>query len=240
MLKAIFFDMDETLCGTSVADEQASQKFSDWIKQTYPHIVDEQRFSKRYLAGVYKQLNHEFPQLAALLPDEAHFRCELIRTLLAEQGIHVDEPAARVALAYFDNERMAAFTFFSGVAELLVSLRKRYTLVVITNGPRFSQYPKLAAVNMADWVDHIIVGGDEPAEKPAASIFQKALDLAGVPPEQALHIGDSLACDIAGANAMGITSVWVDASGKGKLSDVLPNHRVRQVTELPEILAKLH
>lgn len=239
MLKAIFFDMDETLCGTSEADKLAGQAFAHWVKDTYPQLGDEQRFLQRYLAGVYKQLNSEFPQLVALLPNEAAFRCGLIRTLLAEQDVEVGEAAAQAAQAYFDHQRMKAFTFFPGVGELLVSLRERYTLVVITNGPTFSQYPKLAAVNMPEWVDHIIVGGDEPEEKPAASIFQKALDLAGVQPEEVVHIGDSLPCDIAGANQMGITSVWVDASGIGEPGDITPSYTVRVATDLPAILAGL-
>lgn len=239
MLKAIFFDMDETLCGTSEADKLAGQAFARWVKGTYPQLDDEQRFLKRYLAGVYKQLNAEVPQLVALLPNEAAFRCGLIRTLLAEQGIEVGEAAAQAAQAYFDHQRMEAFTFFPGVPELLASLRERYTLVVITNGPTFSQYPKLAAVNMPEWVDHIIVGGDEPEEKPATSIFQKALDLAGVHPEEVIHIGDSLPSDIAGANHMRITSVWVDASGNGKVGDIIPSYTIRTATDLPTILAAL-
>ncbi|KLV04457.1 HAD family hydrolase [Photobacterium aquae] len=238
MLKAIFLDMDETLCGTSEADQLAGQAFACWVKETYPELVNEQRFIERYLAGVYKQLNSEFPQLVALLPDEGAFRTGLIRALLAEQGVDVDSDEACAAQAYFDDQRMAAFTFFPGVAELLRTLRERYKLVVITNGPTFSQYPKLAAVKMPDWVDHIIVGGDEPEEKPAASIFQKALDLVGAFPEEVLHIGDSLSSDIAGANRMGIKSVWVDASGEGIAgSDIVPTYTVRSAAELPLILA---
>lgn len=239
MLKAIFFDMDETLCGTSEADKLAGQAFARWVKETYPQLTDEQRFIQRYLAGVYKQLNAEFPQLVALLPNEAAFRCGLIRTLLAEQDVEVDEAAAQAAQAYFDHQRMEAFTFFPGVGELLTSLRERYTLVVITNGPTFSQYPKLAAVNMSEWVDHIIVGGDEPEEKPATSIFQKALDLAGAKPEEVLHIGDSLPSDIAGANQMGITCVWVDATGNGDFGDITPSYTIRNFSELPAVLAAL-
>ncbi len=239
MLKAIFLDMDETLCGTSDADKLAGQAFARWVKITYPQLGDEQRFIQRYLAGVYKQLNEEFPELVALLPNEAAFRCGLIQSLLAEQGVEVDQAAGQAAQAYFDHQRMEAFCFFPGVAELLVSLREKYRLVVITNGPIFSQHPKLAALNMVEWVDHIIVGGEEPEEKPAASIFQKALDLVGAAPEEVIHIGDSLSSDIAGANQMGITSVWVDSTGNGNFGDITPSYTIRTFSELPAVLAAL-
>ncbi|MBM4886162.1 HAD-IA family hydrolase [Vibrio parahaemolyticus] len=239
MLKAIFFDMDETLCGTSQADKAAGQKFAAWIQQTYPQVSDPQAFLQRYLQGVYKKLNAEFPQLVALLPDENAFRCGLIQTILAENGIHIDAEQAQQAQHYFDSARMGAFTFFPGVKEMLTDLRKHYKLVVITNGPIFSQHPKLKATQMDEWVDHIIVGGEEPEEKPAASIFQKALNLVDVKPEEALHIGDSLAADIAGANNMGILSVWVNATGASNPTEITPNFEIRESVELKEILKTL-
>ncbi|HGS5631364.1 TPA: HAD family hydrolase [Vibrio parahaemolyticus] len=239
MLKAIFFDMDETLCGTSQADKAAGQKFAAWIQQTYPQVSDPQAFLQRYLQGVYKKLNAEFPQLVALLPDENAFRCGLIQTILAEDGIHIDAEQAQQAQHYFDSARMGAFTFFPGVKEMLTDLRKHYKLVVITNGPIFSQHPKLKATQMDEWVDHIIVGGEEPEEKPAASIFQKALNLVDIKPEEALHIGDSLAADIAGANNMGILSVWVNATGASNPTEITPNFEIREAVELKEILKTL-
>ncbi|HGS4539661.1 HAD family hydrolase [Vibrio parahaemolyticus] len=239
MLKAIFFDMDETLCGTSQADKAAGQKFAAWIQQTYPQVSDPQAFLQRYLQGVYKKLNAEFPQLVALLPDENAFRYGLIQTILAENGIHIDAEQAQQAQHYFDSARMGAFTFFPGVKEMLTDLRKHYKLVVITNGPIFSQHPKLKATQMDEWVDHIIVGGEEPEEKPAASIFQKALNLVDIKPEEALHIGDSLAADIAGANNMGILSVWVNATGASNPTEITPNFEIRETVELKEILKTL-
>ncbi|EKB1949793.1 HAD family hydrolase [Vibrio parahaemolyticus] len=239
MLKAIFFDMDETLCGTSQADKAAGQKFAAWIQQTYPQVSDPQAFLQRYLQGVYKKLNAEFPQLVALLPDENAFRCGLIQTILAENGIHIDAEQAQQAQHYFDSARMGAFTFFPGVKEMLTDLRKHYKLVVITNGPIFSQHPKLKATQMDEWVDHIIVGGEEPEEKPAASIFQKALNLVDIKPKEALHIGDSLAADIAGANNMGILSVWVNATGASNPTEITPNFEIRETVELKEILKTL-
>ncbi|EGR3264065.1 HAD family hydrolase [Vibrio parahaemolyticus] len=239
MLKAIFFDMDETLCGTSQADKAAGQKFAAWIQQTYPQVSDPQAFLQRYLQGVYKKLNAEFPQLVALLPDENAFRCGLIQTILAENGIHIDAEQAQQAQHYFDSARMGAFTFFPGVKEMLTDLRKHYKLVVITNGPIFSQHPKLKATQMDEWVDHIIVGGEEPEEKPAASIFQKALNLVDIKPEEALHIGDSLAADIAGANNMGILSVWVNTTGASNPTEITPNFEIRETVELKEILKTL-
>jgi HAD superfamily hydrolase (TIGR01549 family) len=217
----------------------AGEEFAAWIAQNYPQVADSTAFVQRYLQGVYKKLNNEFPQLIALLPDENAFRCGLIQAILAEQSIEIDTEKAQQAQSYFDSARMGAFDFFPGVKEMLTELRQHYKLVVITNGPIFSQHPKLKATQMSEWVDHIIVGGEEPEEKPAASIFRKALNLVDAKPEEVIHIGDSLPADIAGANNMGILSVWVNATGTENTTDIKPNYQVRETVELNEILKTL-
>lgn len=77
----------------------------------------------------------------------------------------------------FDTVRLKAFDFYPSIVEFLAEARKLFTLVVITNGPEFSQRPKVERVNLAEHVDHIIIGGQEPEDKPAPSIFNKALKL---------------------------------------------------------------
>lgn len=240
MLKAIFLDMDETLCATSVADEQALATLKRHVQSQFL-MLDADVFCQRYIAGVYKQLNDEFPQLVALLDNELLFRQTLVQTLFSQQDLIITFDQAIAIQAAFDDGRMAGFDFFPEVKAMLASLRQHYKLVVITNGPVFSQYPKLAATAMHDHVDYIIVGGEELAEKPAVSIFQKALDFVGCQPNEALHMGDSLAADIAGANGAGIASVWVDtgkASDHDKLSLIIPTYIVTQPQQLLDVITK--
>ncbi|PSW34507.1 HAD family hydrolase [Photobacterium phosphoreum] len=240
MLKAIFLDMDETLCATSVADKQALATLKDYVQSQFP-TLNADVFCQRYIAGVYKQLNDELPQLVALLDNELLFRQTLVQTLFAQQQISLSFEQAVAIQAAFDDGRMAGFDFFPEVKAMLASLRQHYKLVVITNGPVFSQHPKLAATTMNEHVDYIIVGGEEPAEKPALSIFQKALDWVGCQPNEALHMGDSLAADIAGANGAGIASVWVDtgkASDHAKLSQITPTYIVTQPQQLLDVITQ--
>lgn len=168
-------------------------------------------FSERYIAGIYKLINDEFPEAASYLPDEMLFRSHVIKTLLAEQGFNIDIEVATELQIYFDEQRMEHFDFFPNIEQTLSQLRQKYKLVVITNGPIFSQHPKIAAVELPKHVDHIIVGGEEPEEKPFVSIFEKAMRLANCSASEAVHIGDSLAADIAGAKASGVGSVWVNS-----------------------------
>jgi putative hydrolase of the HAD superfamily len=72
--------------------------------------------------------------------------------------------------------------------------------------------------------------------KPHPSIFEAALKLAGVPPSEAMMVGDSLTQDIEGARRVGMTGVLVrrsEAASETFASDVPV---IRTLLELPKIL----
>ena len=53
------------------------------------------------------------------------------------------------------------------------------------------------------------------ARKPDPAIFAPALELAGCGPDEALHVGDTLEEDVAGARAAGIRPLLIDRTGVG-------------------------
>ncbi len=96
-------------------------------------------------------------------------------------------------------------------------------------------------MKLVEYVDHIIIGGQEPEQKPAASIFFKALELAGCEAHEAIHVGDSLAADIAGAHNSGITSVWIQHQQPLDAElGINPHHTLLHPDEIPEFIKELH
>lgn len=244
MLKALFLDMDETLCDTQGANLQAQQLMGQAAQACFGDI-DGQCFAEDYVKGIYRDWNNE--QRERYLPiieqqSEGAFRVQLIRDLLALQGAtKVSEQFALELQEGFDRDRLKAFRFYPGIAEFLLEARQYFTLVVITNGPEFSQVPKVEAVNLADYVDHIIIGGQEPEQKPAKSIFDKALMLADCEAHEAIHVGDSLVADIRGAHNSGITSVWIQHQQPLDAELGLnPHHTVVHPSEIPALINQLH
>jgi len=65
----------------------------------------------------------------------------------------------------------------------------------------------LARIGLAELVDGVMPSAQAGADKPHAAIFLRALALAGVPPAEAIHVGDSLREDVAGAGAAGVRPV---------------------------------
>jgi HAD superfamily hydrolase (TIGR01549 family) len=245
MLKALFLDLDETLCDTLGANEQARELMGRALDARYGDAFGGQGAATAYLKGIYRKWNED--QRARYMPiinqqGEGAFRLQLIRDLLAERGVaKITQEDAQTLQDSFDSNRLAAFHFFPGIEEFLLEARKLFTLVVITNGPEFSQAPKVEAVNLADYVDHIIIGGQEPEQKPARSIFEKALRLANCEAHEAIHVGDSLAADIAGAHNSGITSVWIQHQQPLDAElGINPHHTLLHPGEIPALIREIN
>jgi len=74
------------------------------------------------------------------------------------------------------------------------------------------------------------------AAKPADTMFLETLEALEVHPEAALHVGDSLRSDVAGANRVGMRTVWVSEVYLLSEIDVAPDFTIGGITELPAIV----
>lgn len=234
MLKALFLDLDETLCDTTGANLQARDFIAEKAGNMFTGNFNPLDFANDYLHGIYKILDEEMKELFLPVTDEEAFRTDLLKYLFHKHNLPESEDAVYHEFRKgFDDFRLDCFDFFPGVKDLLADLRKQFTLVVITNGPVYSQRPKINRINLTEHVDHIIVGGEEPEEKPFKSIFMKACKLADCNPQEALHVGDSLSADIAGAVNAGLTSVWISPEQK---QDPLPHFTIANFIHIKTIL----
>lgn len=111
--------------------------------------------------------------------------------------------------AYFEH-MLARTDIFEGVHDILETLRQRFRIAIITNGPSELQRSKVAAFDFQDRVDWIVISGEVGVDKPHRAIFDHTLQLAGVEAARAAHVGDSLLADVAGANNAGILPIWLE------------------------------
>ena len=80
----------------------------------------------------------------------------------------------------------------------------------------------------------IICGDMVRAYKPHREIFQKALEVSGLGPEEVIHIGDSVTSDVAGAAAAGITALLLDRKGDKTCEGVTVIHSLTEAIPLLE------
>ena len=103
-----------------------------------------------------------------------------------------------------------------GAADMVRTLKRRgYPLALVADGPVGTFHNVLTQYNLYDCFDVFAISQEVGVEKPDPQMFITALDQLGIQPqdyERVVMVGNNLARDIKGANALGIVSVWLNWS----------------------------
>ena len=122
----------------------------------------------------------------------------------------------------------------AGAVETLTALSERYRLCIATNGLAAMQAGRLSS--LAPLFERVFVSEEMGVIKPDPAFFAHMLRVLGTTADRCLMIGDSLASDIAGANAAGMDCIWFSRAARPLPEGV----RVKAViSALPELLALL-
>lgn len=141
-------------------------------------------------------------------------RIERFRRLYSAAGVAADaDLAARTAAAYRTGY-LEARKSVEGAAPFLEAVRQRATVVIVSNNLLHEQQEKLRHCGLDRHVDILVVSEEVGVSKPAARIFEVALERADARPEEAVMVGDSWANDVEGARAVGIRAVWFNRDGR--------------------------
>lgn len=161
------------------------------------------------------------------------------RAILAQTfdrlGLSPESELVREVADAYSSEREARVTPFPGAIEALRELRRRgHRLGLLTNGGAVLQRAKIERYDLAPLFDAVRVEGEVGVGKPKAAAFEGALAALGASGETAAMIGDDLEADIKGAQAVGLSGVWVDHGGRGPGARARPDRVVRALAELVE------
>jgi len=122
-------------------------------------------------------------------------------------------PVVREQLARLHRERH----LWSGIADdahdALGRLRRAGLRLGVVSNSDGRVEEALAAAGLRQYFDVVVDSTLAGVEKPDPAIFRAALSVLGVPPEEALYVGDLYEVDVLGANAAGIPAVLLVPHG---------------------------
>jgi len=94
----------------------------------------------------------------------------------------------------------------------------------------------LARMEIRDAIDAFYFSDELGICKPDPDIFRRALKGFGVRPEEAIHVGDRIDLDLAGARAAGIAAVHLRPHGALEAPDGAADHVIPSLHHLPSVL----
>lgn len=140
---------------------------------------------------------------------------------------------------HFAEAILETSTLLPGAEALIKALSDKAHLVIITNGFKEMQAPRLAKHGLEDHFELIITSEEVGLPKPHRRIFDEALQaLQKVPREAVLMVGDTLEADIAGGINAGIDTCWYNPSAKPTHSNIKPTYQVQCLHQLRQRLAQ--
>jgi putative hydrolase of the HAD superfamily len=152
-------------------------------------------------------------------------RCaEVLGSALPGDGVRLDVDALLEALL-----ASLRFTAFPDVRPSLESARERGQRLVVVSNWDVSLVGVLRGLELEPMLDAIVTSAGAGARKPSPAIFEQALGLAGVAAADAIHVGDTLDEDVAGARAAGIEPILI------RRGDGPPVPGVRTISSLAEL-----
>lgn len=114
--------------------------------------------------------------------------------------------AAELPLAPLTEALLAALRFrpYPEVPEALAALHTAGARLVVVSNWDVSLHAVLDETGLAPLLDGVVTSAELGTAKPARAPFARGLELAGAAAGDALHVGDSVEHDVAGALAVGI------------------------------------
>jgi putative hydrolase of the HAD superfamily len=204
------------------------------LERPWPHLVDELA-ARGVVVG-------EDDAHAAMLAEMAYYRAhhdeavdwaalnDLRRRCAAvvQEQLHTSLPLDDVLEALLGAIRFRAYPEVPGV---LARLRGGGARLAVVSNWDVSLHDVLERTGLRPLLDAVVISAELGVAKPDPAIFRAALERLGAAADGAVHVGDSLEHDVAGARAAGLEAVLVARNGAAAPDGV------RAVRSLAELVA---
>jgi putative hydrolase of the HAD superfamily len=244
MLKAILFDLDDTLLDWSgfkqdwpvFEEEHHLRPVFKYVGESTAPLPDFQAFVEEYRYRTRE--GWQYGRATLIAPNLATILSETVDALTDTS----DGPNADDLLKVYNWRSVPGTTLFPEVQETLTLIRSHgIKTAIVTNAhqPMRARDVELTEHGLLDYFpDCRISAADVGILKPHPLIFQMALDQLGATANEAVFVGDNPVADISGPKGIGMQTVLrMNGRVPPLLSDIIvPDGRIHSLTELPVLL----
>lgn len=229
-IKYVAFDADDTLW----AHESMFQAAHQTYKSNLAHYVSEEVLSKKLYEYELRNLKHFGYGVKG-------FVLSMIETAIeiTAKKISADEIQQIIDLGKWLLDH--PIHLLDHVEETLLTLKDRFSLLMITKGDLFDQETKIARSGLAEHFQAIEIV----SEKEEAA-YQKILKTHGIQPEEIVMVGNSLRSDILPMRKLGCEAIhipfhvtWVHEEVADEHLDGISYHHLSDISLVPDFIRQL-
>ena len=225
MIKAVLFDLDDTLWPIVPVIIRAEAVLYEWLQTHAPAVA--QQCSIDSLRARRRELMAANPRFQVDLWSLRH-------AALTEAFVAGGEDVAKVehAMTVFSEARNAV-TPYDDVVPALQRLTGRVAIGSISNGSA-----NLAAIGLAHHFSVSLAAHELGSAKPDPAIFLAACEALEVRPIEAVYVGDDPLLDVEGAQKAGLRAVWINRFERMLPAHIRPDATCTTLYELEQWLSR--
>ena len=228
MIEFLFLDLDDT-----ILDFHRSEAVA--IRETFEKLGIEVTDA---VVARYSQINKKmWEKLEDGLLNRQQVLEYRFEELFGELGISCSGYEAQ---KIYEHQLSLSHFFMPQAEELLEQLKGKYRLFLASNGTGKVQDGRFTASGILPYFEDVFISERMGQNKPAKEFFDLCFArIPGFDRERAIMIGDSLSSDIRGGINAGIRTCWYNPKALSGREDMVPDHEIRELLELPELLEKI-
>lgn len=223
MIKAVFFDMDDTLYDTSGFAAIARRAAVKSMVHNGLNCTEDEGYD--LLMDIVKDKGSNYDKHFNILTKEVNGSED---SLIIVNGIIT-----------YHNTKFAMLKIQPDAFSTLLYLKsKSYKVGLITNGKELKQWEKLVRLGIYPFFDEIVTSESVGVEKPDPEIYEIAMNRLNVTSGTSIMIGNNFDVDIMGAYNVGMQSMIINSEITSKQQEKLDelNYQVRHLDSLIDIM----
>jgi putative hydrolase of the HAD superfamily len=193
MIKALIFDLDNTLVDFSLLKEQA-------VRGGVIAMLE---------AGLYADADAVYKRIFEIYEEKGWEYQTVFDDVILEFNGRRNHKYLAAAISGYKKSREAALVPYPGVYATLIALIKRgMKLAVVSDAPGREAWLRLYQLNFHHLFDVVVTYSDSGEFKPSPKPFRLALEKLGVEANECLMLGDWAERDMLGAKNLGMRTAF--------------------------------
>ena len=233
MMRAITFDLWNTLL--------EDKDFTEHRINSLSRILGVEGFQipERDLLSAYKSASDHYRRMWEI--DRRHLHVDRrVEHMLKQLEVELtDEVKLSIVEEFTEAFVVDPPAFKEDVREVLQSLGEHYVMGIISDTgvtPGSIIRDHLRMYGILRFFSSTVFSDEVGFCKPDPRVFEMALRELKVRPGEAVHVGDLLRTDVAGAKNVGMKAVWLSNESDVRHVDCAPDYVIRRLSELLDVL----
>jgi putative hydrolase of the HAD superfamily len=240
VIRAVVFDLGGTLLDFNPQHipwpewERAGLESAHAFLEAQGYALPRDAFATRFVNGL-----PELWERATRGQGNLQLGCRL-REAYADCGVELEPSHVTTAVDHYIRPLDARVSIYGDTRDTLQALRSRglaIGLISNTMWPGCYHRRELERYDLLSLFDHTVFSSDVGLWKPQPGIYHLSLQSLGVPPREAVFVGDMPEHDIVGAQQVGMYGVY-KRKARPMPSGVRPDGVITHLAELPALIER--